>query len=72
MTGMERFLLDQATHGGNPCPPSDSWYCPDCDGPVALDRHGRCENCGSDSIESTHAAVKELVPKHGSDVANRQ
>lgn len=63
MTGMERFLLDQATHGGSPVQASDSWYCQNCDMPVALDRHGRCENCGSDAIESTHAAIKELVRK---------
>lgn len=28
------------------------WWCADCRIPTKLDRHGRCDTCGSDAVDS--------------------
>ncbi|HEV2340920.1 MAG TPA: hypothetical protein VGS15_03875 [Candidatus Acidoferrales bacterium] len=27
------------------------WWCADCRVPINLDRHGRCDSCGSDAVD---------------------
>jgi hypothetical protein len=33
---------------------SNEWLCANC-GPCHLDKHGRCETCGSDQVVPLHA-----------------
>jgi hypothetical protein len=39
------------------------WLCLNCQLYIDLDKSGRCENCGSDAVDSAHRPVKPLIKK---------
>jgi hypothetical protein len=45
------------------------WWCMDCRSAVDLDRHGRCEGCESEAVDSFNLGNGQATPASVSDTA---